>query len=386
MRFFKPLLILLLIIILLPARGWAEPSVSASSAILIEKDSGRVIFEKSSKKQMPMASTTKIMTAICAIENCDNIDKEIEIPPSAAGVEGSSMYLQAGEKMTIRELLYGLMLSSGNDAAVAIGESIAGSIDAFVELMNKKAVEIGANNTHFANPNGLPNQEHYSTAEDMAKITAYGMSNSAFADIVSTKSYKIQGEGKAYPRVLSNHNKLLSMYEGCIGVKTGFTKAAGRCLVSGAERNGMTLICVTLNAPDDWNDHKEMFDYGFEKYNMTTLRSCEEPLCAAEVLGSKAGAVPVYLSKDVCYPMCEGEGYQKEVQLYPSVSAPLKAGEEVGDVVFEIKTKSGEIIKIKEKAVVKGDVDALSVVDKIKMNFGENLKLFLAEWLGFFVS
>jgi len=197
--------------------------------------------------------------------------------------------------MTIRELLYGLMLSSGNDAAVAIGESIGGSIDAFVELMNKKAVEIGANNTHFANPNGLPNQEHYSTAEDMAKITAYGMSNSAFADIVSTKSYKIQGEGKAYPRVLSNHNKLLSMYEGCIGVKTGFTKAAGRCLVSGAERNGMTLICVTLNAPDDWNDHKKMFDYGFEKYNMTTLRSCEEPLCAAEVLGSKAGAVPVYL-------------------------------------------------------------------------------------------
>ena len=337
-------------------------------------ETGELLFEKNAHRVHSMASTTKIMTAICAIENCDNIDKEIEIPPSAAGIEGSSMYLRAGEKMTIRELLYGLMLSSGNDAAVAIGESIAGSIDAFVELMNKKAVEIGAKNTHFANPNGLPNEEHYSTAEDMAKITAYGMSGSAFADIVSTKSYKIQGEGKAYPRVLSNHNKLLSMYEGCIGVKTGFTKAAGRCLVSGAERNGMTLICVTLNAPDDWNDHKKMFDYGFEKYNMTTVCSCEEPLCATEVLGSKAEVVPVYLSKDVCYPMCGGEDYKKEVQLYPSVSAPLKAGEEVGEVVFEITTKSGEIIKIKEKAVVKTEVDALSVVDKIKMNFVKNKK------------
>ncbi|MBQ3573353.1 MAG: D-alanyl-D-alanine carboxypeptidase, partial [Clostridia bacterium] len=201
---------------------FAEPSVSAHSAILIEKNSGRVLYAKNPDERLPMASTTKIMTSICAIESGNvSLDQTLEISASAAGVEGSSMYLESGEKMTLRELLYGLMLSSGNDAAVAIAECISGDKEKFAELMNKKAEEIGAANTHFTNPNGLPDENHYSTAHDMAKLTAYAMQNQSFAEIVSTKSFKIAGEGKAYPRVLSNHNKLLSMYEGCIGVKTG---------------------------------------------------------------------------------------------------------------------------------------------------------------------
>lgn len=196
-----------------------------SRPIVLEKDSGRVLYQKNAEKQMPMASTTKIMTAIVALEQGDPA-AQVQISPAAAGVEGSSMYLETGEKLTLEELLYGLMLSSGNDAAVAIAEHFGGT-EAFVGLMNQKAQEIGANNTHFANPNGLPDDTHYSTSHDMATITAYGLKNPKFAEIVATKSYQIAGEGKAYTRTLTNHNKLLNICEGCIGVKTGFTKAAG---------------------------------------------------------------------------------------------------------------------------------------------------------------
>lgn len=365
--------------------GYAtEPSVSAQSAILIEKTSGRVLYSKNPNERLPMASTTKIMTAICAIEN-GNMDKVIEISSSAAGVEGSSMYLEKGEKMTMRELLYGLMLSSGNDAAVAIAEDVSGSCEEFAKLMNKKAEEIGLENTHFTNPNGLPDEQHYSTAKDMAVLTAYALTNSEFSKIVSTKSYKIEGDGKAYPRVLSNHNKLLSMYKGCVGVKTGFTKAAGRCLVSAAQRDGMTLVAVTLNAPNDWSDHASVFDFGFDNYKYTPLALKEEPVSSVEIVGSYADVIPTYPERDVYYPLREGEKVVCETEIYPEISAPVSKGERVGRMIFRMDsgdTKSENLVSGEDVAlVVRSDVDTVSTAKKNREKLKENIVMAFRKWL-----
>ena len=219
----------------------AKMLVPPQSAIVMEKESGRILYEINPRQKLPMASTTKIMTAIVALEKGNPADN-VTISATAEGVEGSSMYIRQGEIMSLEELLYGLMLCSGNDAAVAIAEHVGGNIEQFVQMMNQKAQEIGALDTHFDNPNGLPSDSHYSTAYDMALITAYGLKNATFAKIVSTREMTISGYGKQYVRQLVNHNKLLRMYPDCIGVKTGFTKEAGRCLVSAAKRDGMTLI------------------------------------------------------------------------------------------------------------------------------------------------
>lgn len=370
-------------------RGYAtELSVSAQSAIVIEKTSGRVLYSRNPDKRLPMASTTKIMTAICALESMSgNIDDVVEISASAAGVEGSSMYLETGEKMTMRELLYGLMLSSGNDAAVAIAEEVSGSAEEFAKLMNQKATEIGASNTHFTNPNGLPDDDHYSTARDMARITAYGLSNPDFAEIVATKSYKIEGEGKAYPRVLSNHNKLLGMYKGCVGVKTGFTKAAGRCLVSAAQRDGMTLVVVTLNAPNDWSDHADMLDYGFENFKYVALALADTPVSSVEINGSYAEMIPVYPERDVYFPLKEGEEIVSETEVYPEISAPVARGERVGKISF--RTDSGELESTKlisgedVALVIRGDVDTVSTAKKRRIKLRENLGRAFKQWLLF---
>ncbi len=362
----------------------AANGVSAKSAILIEKDSGRVMFEKTSAERLPMASTTKIMTAVVALEsNNAQLDKEIEISDGAAGVEGSSMYLQKGEVMTLRDLLYGLMLSSGNDAAVAIAEDIAGSQEKFAELMNQKAAEIGMENSHFTNPNGLPDDNHYSTAADMARLCAYAMKNETFCDIASTKSYKITGEKTAYPRALSNHNKLLNMYDGCVGVKTGFTKAAGRCLVSAAQRGGMTLICVTLNAPDDWRDHMSLFDYGFSTYSYTKGADASRPVCGTAVNGSADGAVPVYPERDIYYPTADGEGFSDEIEILPELSAPMKEGEQAGKMHITIcKSESGSKIDSAEvPLVVKSDVVCAKKTDVKNTSFTRQLKLLFMCWL-----
>jgi len=216
---------------------------SAVSAIVIETSGNSVIYQKNAYKKMPMASTTKIMTALCAIE-AGNIDRTVTVNPNAVGIEGSSIYLQKGEKLTLRDLLYGLMLNSGNDAAVAIAYEVSGGIDEFALLMNKTAQKIGCKNTHFENPSGLDGKEHYTTAYDLAIITSYAMKIPAFADIVSTYRKSIPNGDKTYERQLKNHNKLLNMYDGCTGVKTGYTKKCGRCLVSSAKRDGVELVAV----------------------------------------------------------------------------------------------------------------------------------------------
>ena len=375
----KKLLSLLIIFAIISIPVSATPDVSAQSAILIEKNSGRILYSKSADLRLPIASTTKIMTALCALEYCD-INMTVTISDTASGVEGSSMYLETGEKMTIKELLYGLMLSSGNDAAVAISE--ATECD-FIQLMNETADKIGAKNTHFTNPNGLPDDEHYSTCSDMARITAYAMQNPDFCEIVCTKSYRIEGEGKAYPRVLVNHNKLLNAYEGCIGVKTGFTKAAGRCLVSAAERDGMTLICVTLNAPNDWNDHKSMFDYGFSNYKYKAIVQKDTPITEISIENADSGPVSVFPEKDLYYPLKDGESFTIEYNLYDTISAPVKANSDVGKLSFIIKQSPSALFAEEDiSLIVKSDINRLSIFHDFGSRFMETLKTFFSIWSG----
>lgn len=247
-----------------PVYADEDMELSAQSAILICADTGDVLFEKNADERMLIASTTKIMTAIVVIKSLD-LDSLVEIRPEWCGAEGSSMYLEAGQHYTVRQLLTGLMLASGNDAAIALACCTAGDVQSFAELMNQKASELGMINSSFKNPNGLDEEDHYSSARDMALLTAYCMDNEDFASIVSQKSFTV-GE-----LAFVNHNKLLWNYEGCIGVKTGYTLAAGRTLVSCARRDGMRLVCVTLNAPDDWDDHTRLLDWGFESFSLTRI-------------------------------------------------------------------------------------------------------------------
>lgn len=300
---------------------YAAPSDSAKSAILMDADTGRILYAKNSDCKSLIASTTKIMTAIVVLEHCQ-LDEVYEIPPQATNIEGSSIYLQAGERLTIRDLLYGMMLQSGNDAAVALALACSDSVAEFVDLMNLKAQQLGLHRTHFENPNGLDGEAHYSTAADLARLTQYALKNSDFEDIVSTKSVRI-GD-----RSLTNHNKLLWSVDGAIGVKTGYTKAAGRILVSAAERNGRRLIAVTISDGNDWQDHKALYDYGFAQYPERTLISAGEDVGWVDCMdGSRA-----YLTagEDVSYPAYENENVRVTVQYPKFCFAPGAAGTPAG--------------------------------------------------------
>ena len=255
-----------------------QPGHSARAAVIYDADYGRVLYEHNSNAPMLIASTTKIMTAVVALEQCDT-DALVTVTEEMVAVEGSSMYLQVGKEYALKELLYGLMLASGNDAATAIAIYAAGDTDAFVALMNQKAEELGLENTHFENPHGLDGEQHYSTALDLARLMAYAMGNSAFAEITRTRSVTVQGI------TYVNHNKLLWQCEGVIGGKTGYTKAAGRTLVTCCEREGQRLICVTLSASDDWNDHSRLYDWAYDTYERQLLVSAQTRY-AVPLLGS----------------------------------------------------------------------------------------------------
>lgn len=316
------LVFLTILIFLLPVSAGAFET-SAESAVLLERGSGRIVCSKNADKRMPMASTTKIMTALVAISSADP-DGIAEISKNAAGTEGSSMYLKAGEKVTLRELLYGLMLSSGNDAAVAVAEHISGSTAAFAELMNKKAAQLGLENTHFENPNGLDSPGHYTTAAELAKIMDAALSNELFREITSCASKKTERA------LYINHNKLLSMYDGVYSGKTGFTKKDGRCLVSACERNGFSLIAVTLNDPDDWNDHMKMYDAAFSEYGLYTAARGGAP--CGEGKTETGETIPLIFGADMSLYIKEGDGQRIEIRfdLPGAVALPVHAGEGVG--------------------------------------------------------
>lgn len=356
-------------------RIYADTDISAHSAIVIEKESVRVLYQKNPEKQLPIASTTKIMTAVIALENEDPA-AYLNVSAAAANTEGSSMYLKEGERLSLEDLLYGLMLSSGNDAAVVIAEHFGGE-EAFARLMNQKAAELGLENTHFTNPNGLPNAEHYSSAYDMAKLCAYALNNPKFAEIVSTRTYKTGTDGKSEKRTLVNHNKLLNICKGCIGVKTGFTKAAGRCLVSAVERDGMTLICVTLNAPDDWNDHCNLYASMFEKYKMRTLIHKGETCGDVEIAGAEADTVSYSAATDISYPLKKDEDCSISVELYAPLKAPAERGTECGKI--HVYLNETEIANT--SAVLSTDAKKKPIFKDISKNFGRNLSKLYKAWL-----
>ncbi len=238
---------------------------SAFSACVINQATGEVVWHKNGYEKHPMASTTKIMSALIALENSSIYDV-VKISRKAQNTEGSSMYVREGEEYIMHDMLYGLMLNSGNDAAIAIAEHIAKTPEAFASMMNKKAYELGAKNTQFMNPNGLDDEGHYTTAYDLALITRYALKNEAFKEIVSTKYREVRAQNGERLIPLVNHNKLLSRFDGCTGVKTGYTKKTGRCLVSSAQRDGMEFIAVTLGDKNDWVSHTEMLNYCFETH------------------------------------------------------------------------------------------------------------------------
>lgn len=297
---------------------------SASSAILIEQESGRVLYAQNADEERLIASITKIMTAVVALEH--GKPDMLYTVTAEDMAEGSSMYLKPGDQLRLEELLYGLMLVSGNDAALAVAHCVGGSVKAFVELMNDTAEELGMDHSHFMNPNGLDADGHYSSARDMAVLTAYAMDNQDFKRIVSTASVTI-GE-----RYLTNHNKLLRRCEGCIGVKTGFTKAAGRTLVSAAARDGMTLVCVTLNDGDDWNDHMSLLDYGFGCCRMETAVPAGRTVASVLVRGGSVPSVPLAAESDLRYPLKEGERLQITARTPVSVDAPVVPGQAIGEL------------------------------------------------------
>ena len=307
-------------ILFFPVKVYA---VSAEHAILMDAATGRVLYERGADERSLIASTTKIMTALVVCEQCNVLDR-MRIPKEAVGIEGSSMYLREGEVLTVQELLYGLMLQSGNDAAVALAIYCGGTVEGFAELMNDKARQLGLSGTHFVNPNGLDAPEHYSTARDLAVLASYAMNNPIFAQTVSVKSVKI---GQRY---LTNHNKLLWRVDGADGVKTGFTKAAGRILVSSAVRDGRRLVCVTINAPDDWNDHTALLEDGFSRYRDRTLVRAGDVLGTVEVLGGAAGQVHLIADDDFAYPLAEGERVSIQLPPVMFVYAPVAWGQQAG--------------------------------------------------------
>ncbi len=311
----------------------AEVYSSAKAMCTMEAGSGRVLYSKNQNAQLPMASTTKIMTAITAIENCADLDEKFVISPKSVGISGTSIYLRKEEAMSVRDLLYGLMLVSGNDASVAIGERVSGSAAKFVELMNQTAQKIGAKNSHFANTHGLDAKGHYTTAYDLALITSYALSNDTFKEIVSTKNTKIVNtDGKT--RYLKNKNRLLNSLEGCNGVKTGFTDDAGRCLVSSCERDGMQLVCVVLNCGPMFEECAQLLERGFEEYKLVDLTEGYDYNKFVKVEGGRKEFVEVGTREKFFYPLKKGER-EKIAYIYKqpkSLACPIKNGQEVGEV------------------------------------------------------
>lgn len=333
-------ILICLVVCLLCCGGiaWAEAakksenagfSTSAQSAVVMERSSKRVLFEQNADAHLPMASTTKIVTALTVINHA-NLDDVVEVSPKAVGIEGSSVYLRAGEHLTVRELLYGLMLRSGNDCAVALALHVAGSVEAFAEMMNETAKQAGCVDSHFVNPHGLHDNDHYTSARDLATLTCVALNNTDFQQIVATKSVRISNEGMEYDRVLVNKNKLLSSFDKADGVKTGYTKKAGRCFVGSATRNGMQVIVVVLNCGPMFEETADMLDAAFANYRLQSVIP-QRKVCGSRVENGKR---VYYTCLDrFCYPVKNGEELTTEINMdgeIPTITAQLN-----GKTVFE---------------------------------------------------
>lgn len=307
-----------------------SPEVSASSAVLIDGDTLEVLYEKKSDSQRSMASTTKIMTALIAVES-GKLEKTVKVKEKPY-IEGTAIGFNKDDKLTLETLCYAMLLESGNDAAVLTAEYLAGSEKQFSVMMNKKAAEIGMVNSNFVTSSGLDADEHYTTAYDMALLGAYAVKNDKFREICSTKSYKAHFLQPETIRYFSNHNKLLNTCEGAIGIKTGFTKKSGRCLVSACERNGKLLVAVTLNAPDDWNDHKKLYDYGHSLYEKIVI-DVEIPE-SISVQGSDKKAIKPVRANRTEVTALKNSKITTEIRLNQFLYAPVKKYDIIGKIIF----------------------------------------------------
>ncbi len=343
MTFKRIIIFTIAILLACPVFAYAEaaprsmPDVSARYAVLVEKNTGQLICEKNGNIKTSMASTTKIMTSLILCEMCD-LDEEIITTKEMVTVEGSSMGLQEGDKVHYRDLLYGMLLASGNDAANTTAISIAGTIEKFAEIMNKKAAEIGMTDTNFVTPSGLDDENHYTTAADMAKLAVYAMKNKDFAAACASKTATLEYGNPPYRRTLSNHNKLLRYYDGAIGIKTGFTKKSGRCLVSCAERNGMGVIAVTLNAPSDWSDHATLLDYGFSQLETHELYTPTDIFKVSVANTNEDLSVAFTPPTATLLPeQFDKVSFKTEMERF--LFAPIKQGEKLGSVTYYIGGK-----------------------------------------------
>lgn len=331
--FFTFAILILFLTSLVSSYAVEVPDISAKSAVVICADTGEVVFEKDAYQKMPMASTTKIMTSVLALEFGAD-EHFLTVTDEMVSVEGSSIGLLPDDKISLKTLVKGMLLESGNDAANSVAHIIGGSTPEFVAIMNSKAKEIGMNSTSFETPSGLDGENHYSTAFDMALLGAYAIKNPEFKQICSSKEQVVFYGNDPCRRVFTNNNKLLDTYDGIFGIKTGFTKKSGRCLVSAVERDNKTLIAVTLNAPDDWNDHKKMYDYSFENVHVIDL-SCYLQDLSVKIIGGTEDVVNLYPSSNpIITSINEDFDYESKIFIKQFEYAPIKKGDILGFIEF----------------------------------------------------
>ncbi len=359
-KFFSFLMCSVLVFLIFPVKTNAVSlGISASSAIVMVAETGEVLYEKNAHTRRSMASTTKIMTSLIALEKAD-LKREITVNSNELNVEGTSMGLLPDDKVTFEALVLGMLLQSGNDAANVTAVKLGSSREKFISMMNKRAKELGMNDTNFVTPSGLDAKEHYSTAYDMALLGSAAILNPDFRAVCSQKQAVAYYGNPPYRRTLSNHNKLLSYYDGCIGLKTGFTKKSGRCLVSAAERDGVILVAVTLNAPDDWNDHKKLLDYGFSQVKNSVIENTDIPQ-KIQVVGGNKQYISVKNTETFSVPISEKtEEITSCVLLNKFLYAPVRKGDKAGKIIYYLGDK-----KIGESIFVANEnVSALKVEKK----------------------
>lgn len=344
---------------------------SAKAMCVIESNTKRVLKQKECNNQLAMASTTKVMTALIALENCKDLDEVFDIDNRASGIEGTSIYLQKNEKLSMRELLYGLMLASGNDAACAIAYKIGnGNIQTFVDLMNDKCEELGLKNTHFDNPHGLDSDTHYTSAYDLCVITSVAMKNEVFREIVSTKVKQISGNDKVESRFVRNKHKLVGKMEGCNGVKTGFTDNARRCCVTSVERNGMQLICVVLNCQDMFEESEKQLESAFNEYSNTCLVEKFQTINEILVEDGVEDKVATYVKEEICYPLTADE--LKKVRIEYDIKEQLNAPVEKDCIVGK------QNVFLSDELIASQDVFAIKEIKE--KNVGDKIHDIIDKW------
>ncbi len=343
-------------------------STSAKGAALINAQTGEVIYEKNARQRLPMASTTKIMTSLLLCEMGD-MNREITVTGEMVRVEGTSMGLLAGDKVTFHDLLYGMLLASGNDAANVTAYALGGTVDGFVKLMNQKAASLGLKDTHFETPSGLDGDEHYTTAYDLAQLAGYAMENPMFYEAASSKSAVLCYGNPPYKRTLTNHNKLLKTFEGAVGVKTGFTKKSGRCLVSCAERDGKRVIAVTLNDGNDWADHTAMLNYGLEQIKTEEIQP-EKSQYSIPVVSAEKNSVEIKI-EPLKVNTVESGKFDARVNLPRFLYAPLQKDEVIGSVVY---CKNGEEIDRRE-IKINEEIEKIPEKNNFKRDFLYGFKI-----------